>query len=143
MFANAREAKEFLVTRIVAEAQRESVSLSEVERKMLYFSETGWTLPDIMVVSDAFDRDYDQAKYEEKITTLIRNFCAKARKENRNDFDSWKEAARVIRQEDHYLLMMIDAANNAPNSSSGRVLKLVAVGFGLAILALVLVYVAR
>ena len=67
MFANAREAKEFLVTRIVAEAQRESVSLSEVERKMLYFSETGWTLPDIMVVSDAFDRDYDQAKYEEKI----------------------------------------------------------------------------
>jgi hypothetical protein len=35
-FRSGREAKEYLVSRIVAEAQRENVSLSEVERKMLY-----------------------------------------------------------------------------------------------------------
>ena len=61
-FADAREAKEYLISGIVAEAQRENVPLSEVERKMLYFSETGWTLPDIMDVNDAFDREYDQAQ---------------------------------------------------------------------------------
>ena len=32
-FPNAGDAKEFLVSRIVAESQRESVSLSEVEKK--------------------------------------------------------------------------------------------------------------
>ena len=60
-FSTPREAKEFLVSRIVAEAQREGVPLSEIERKMLYFSETGWTLPDMMEVDEAFDRDYDAA----------------------------------------------------------------------------------
>lgn len=70
-FSNAREAKEFLISRLVAEAQRENVSLSEIERKMLYFSETAWTLPDIMEVNNEFDREYDQAEYENKISRLI------------------------------------------------------------------------
>jgi len=69
-FSNAREAKEFLVSRIVQEAQQEGVSLSEVERKMLYFTETAWTLPDIMEVSDEFDRTYDQGEYEQRLQVL-------------------------------------------------------------------------
>jgi hypothetical protein len=47
-FHSGRQAKEFLISEIIAEAQRENVALSDVERKMLYFTETGWTLPDIM-----------------------------------------------------------------------------------------------
>jgi hypothetical protein len=47
-FHSGREAKEFLISRIVEEAQRENIPLSEIERKMLYFTESGWTLPDIM-----------------------------------------------------------------------------------------------
>jgi hypothetical protein len=50
-FHSGREAKEFLISELVAEAQDENVPLSEVERKMLYFTESGWTLPDIMTVS--------------------------------------------------------------------------------------------
>jgi hypothetical protein len=42
-FSSAREAKEFLVERIVSQAQHDAVALSDIERKMLYFSETGWT----------------------------------------------------------------------------------------------------
>ena len=57
-FPSAREAKEFLVARIVEEARREGVPLSEVERKMLYFSETGWTLPDMMQISDALNQEF-------------------------------------------------------------------------------------
>ena len=49
---DAREAKEFLISKIVAEAQRENAPLSETERKMLYFTESGWTLPDIAQVSE-------------------------------------------------------------------------------------------
>ena len=65
-FADAREAKEFLVERILSQAERDGVSLSEIERKMLYFSETAWTLPDIMEVNEEFDRRYDQDEYEQK-----------------------------------------------------------------------------
>lgn len=65
-FPSAREAKEFLVSRIVEEARRENVPLSEIERKMLYFSETFWTLPHIMDVNDQFQREYDDREYERK-----------------------------------------------------------------------------
>jgi hypothetical protein len=51
---------------------------------MLYFSETAWTLPDIMEVNSTFDRDYDQKKYEQKIRELSRNFCVDASKNNQD-----------------------------------------------------------
>jgi hypothetical protein len=38
-FASVHDAKEFLVGQIVEEAHVEGVPLSEIERKMLYFSE--------------------------------------------------------------------------------------------------------
>ena len=41
VFSTAREAKEYLIAQIVAEAEREHVPVSEVERKMMYFTETG------------------------------------------------------------------------------------------------------
>jgi hypothetical protein len=53
---SAREAKEFLASQIAEEAQREQVPFSEIERKMLHFSETGWTLPDIMDVMTSLTR---------------------------------------------------------------------------------------
>ena len=58
-FSTSQDAKEFVVSRIVTEAQRDGVPLSEVERKMLYFSETAWTLPDMMEVNEAFEGEYD------------------------------------------------------------------------------------
>jgi hypothetical protein len=138
-FATARDAKEFLVSRIVTEAQREGVPLSEIERKMLYFSETAWTLPDIAEVSDAFDRDYDQASYEEKIGSLIRNLRADSRKNNRSDYDAWTEAVGSIQQEDHYLLVLI-SASISKNSPPVGFLKLVTIGFGLACVMFAIAY---
>lgn len=76
MFGSGREAKEYLVDKIVAEARREDVPLSEIETKMMYFSETDWTLPDIREVNTAFERDYDEAEYEEKIAGLVRSLLA-------------------------------------------------------------------
>jgi hypothetical protein len=128
-FATPRDAKEFLISRIITESQCENIPLSDVERKMLYFSETAWTLPDIAEVSDAFDRDYDQAEYEKKIGALIRSLCAKARKNNRYEFEAWKEAEGVIRREDHYLLVLISASEGSPPKSWWQLLTYGAVAF--------------
>ena len=65
-FATAREAKEYLVRRILAQAKQDGVPLSDVERDMLYFSETGWTLPNMMTISQNFDQNHDQDEYERR-----------------------------------------------------------------------------
>ncbi len=138
-FVTTQDAKEFLVSRIITEAQREGISLSEVERKMLYFSETAWALPDIAEANDAFDRDYDQAAYEEKIGKLVRNFCDDARKNNRQDLDAWKDAVDAIHSEDHYVLVLI-AAGGSPGGPGVGLLKLAALGFGLACVIFAIAY---
>ncbi len=108
-FGSFREALEFLVGTIVAEAKRESVSLSDVERKMLYFSETDWSLPNILEVNDEFERLYDGDEYEAKITGLIRDFLIRAQDENEEEFECWIKAEEKLREGDYYLLVMINA----------------------------------
>lgn len=124
-FRTAREAKEFLVSRIVEEAQRENVVLSEPERKMLFFSETGWTLPDMAAVSDEFDRSFDQNEYEKKVSRLIRSAYGRACKESSEQYDFWWEAVRLLSKEDHYLSAIIQRAGLRPR---GDVSKLWATG---------------
>jgi len=138
-FADAREAKEFLAARIVAEAKSEGVPLSEVECKMLYFSETGWTLPDIAEVSDQFDRDCNREEYEKKIATLIRNARKRARKEDKLESEAWSDAIRILRKEDHYLLVMDGQAGVRP---PGDLLKLFATALAIIGGFLVLTYLA-
>lgn len=119
-FSDAREAKEFLVSSIVGEAQRENVPLSEVERKMLYFSETGWTLPNIMEVNDEFERDYDTPTYEKKIARLITAATKRARKENPEEFTKWTDAIRKLNEEDHYITVMFDMAGVSTGRTSTK-----------------------
>lgn len=109
-FTDSRSAKEFLVSKIVEEAQRESVPLSEIERKMLYFSEQYWSLPDIMEVNAQFEKEYDSEQYEAKLSELIRHAYDRTRKESQAETERWKEAIRILRKEDHYLIVMINDA---------------------------------
>ena len=119
---NAREAKEFLVSEIVLEAQRENVVLSEIERKMLYFSETDWTLPDIATVSDEFDAGYDQDKYEKKIAQLIHAAYKQACRGDRQTYDKWWASMRLLSKEDHYLVVMFRLAGLRPRHDQLKLL---------------------
>jgi hypothetical protein len=102
-----RGAKEYLIARIVAEAKRENVELSEVERKMLYHSEKGWTLPDMEQVHDAFERYHHILEYEGKVNGLIQNLCARDRAVDRK---AWNHAVRVLQGEHHYVMSLIAAS---------------------------------
>jgi len=117
---NGKEAKEFLISKIVAEAERENVQLSELERKMMYFSESGWTLPDMMKVSEYFDRGYDQGDYECKIAKLIARTDRHIRKSSREDYERWWAAIRFLQREDHYILVMIKLAGVRPPGDQFR-----------------------
>jgi hypothetical protein len=114
-FQTVREAKEYLVHRILAQAKQDGVPLSDVERDMLYFSETGWTLPNMMTVSEDFDQNYDQDEYENKIGQIIQKIRDQpdAKLDNR-----WNEAVHRLREEDHYLLVLIDGASRASSKNA-------------------------
>ncbi len=109
-FGTVREAKDFLAGRIAAEAEREGMPLSEIERKMLYFSETDWTLPDMAQVSAEFDRVCDQNAYERKIAGLIRKVTAHHHSSRQDEMDAWDMAVQRLSEGDHYLMVLIGAA---------------------------------
>ena len=72
-FDNAVEAKQFFISRIVAEAVRENAPLSDLEKRTLYFTETGSDakqeyLDDVAQLED----QYDDWEYEEKVTSLLK-----------------------------------------------------------------------
>jgi hypothetical protein len=136
-FHSGHVAKEFLVSKIVAEAQRENVPLSEIERKMLYFTESGWTLPDMMTVSEEFDREHDQDEYERKIAGLITETDKHLRQDFRDEYARWWAAISCLQTEDHYISVMIGIAGLRPR---GDQLRLFIAGFGTAAGLLVLAF---
>ena len=119
-FIDDHGALDFVASQIVDEAQRDCVPLSEVERKMLYFSETAWTLPDIWEVSDEFDKEYEQGAYEKKISGLIKKAVTRARKQQRENYEAWTAAMRRLSKNDRYLLVMVKQAGLGQILRPGR-----------------------
>ena len=108
-FTTVAEAKDFLVDKVVAEAQIGGVAMSQAERKMMYYSVLEKTIAD--EVADQFP-DYDP-DYEAKISGLIRS----AYKRNEADRVEIKAAIKKLKSGDHYLVIMADEALNPPGPS--------------------------
>ena len=104
----AQIAKEYLIAEIVREAQLENVTLSESERKMLYFTEQVESLPDIYDVAAKFDDECNATEYEAKIRALSKNAGKRVAKESPDGAERWKNVVRDLSKEDHYLLMMVE-----------------------------------
>jgi hypothetical protein len=131
-------AKEFLISRVVQQAGLERAMLSEVERKMLYFTEVHPSLPDIHEVNAEFERDYDADEYEAKIAGLLRNARNRDRNESAAKEQEWEEALDALKKEDHYLLVMVRQAFSGASPTTGSRLRdfaiYSAVGIGLVLI---------
>jgi hypothetical protein len=86
------EAKEFLVERIVAQAERDGVTLSEDELKMLC----------------SFGTASVPKEFEQKLRGVIRN--ARQSAEDSDSGEAWENAVEMLRWEDPYLPRLIDLA---------------------------------
>jgi hypothetical protein len=109
-FATETESRQFFVDKIVQQAQRESISLSDDERRMLLWSESA---PDSVADPELAERlaaTISDADYEARIVGLLkRSFKADAAADP-GAKDVWAAALSVLRRGDHYILVMIDAA---------------------------------
>ncbi len=62
------EAKDFLVRQTAEQAALEHVPLSDLEKRMMYFTETGECPEDPIALNDAFEAQYAKGEYEPKIS---------------------------------------------------------------------------
>jgi hypothetical protein len=104
---NAKEAKDFLVQQTTEQAALENVTLSEGEKRMMYFAENDpLSCPNPLQVNDEFEAEYNSGEYEAKIGRLLRHCHKRLQTENPEKARNWDEAIQALRQGDHYFLVL-------------------------------------
>jgi len=116
---NALAAKQFLIARVIEEAELQQVLLSDVEKKMLHFTEVHPSLPDIYEINAEFERNYDAAEYEDKVAALLRSARDRDSRPSPVREQEWKDALDAVKKEDHYILVMVRQAFGVGLAASG------------------------
>jgi len=127
----------FIADKIVEQAALERVTVSEVERKMLLFSESSPTLPDVRQVNETFDRDYNRNEYGAKVVGLIRHVRSSFR-QNPDAGHAWNKAVKSLRGEDYYFMVMLNDAGSGERPP-GDLIRLI--GMAVAIVAVLVAVV--
>lgn len=140
-----REAKDFLVQETAKQASIEGVLLSELEKRMMYFTESGYVPEDPIALNEEFEAKYDSDEYEAKIAKLLDHAYQRARKENEETRRRFDSAIKCLRRGDHYLLVMWDSGGG---SRSGKLIGFGShsrslIGFGIAFLAIAALYAIK
>ena len=100
-----REAKDFLVQQTAEQAQLENVPFSALERRMMYFTETGECPEDPIALNDAFEAEYDTTAYEKKISLLMARAYRRIKRESPEKLRLWNDAFSALSKGDHYILL--------------------------------------
>ena len=106
-------AKQFLVSKVIEQAARENVVLSDVEKKMLQFTEVNSPPPHVYEIAEQFDRECDSDEYEAKIAVLLKKAKERDTKNSPLAEQPWNDALASLKTEDHYILVMAAEAFGA------------------------------
>jgi hypothetical protein len=103
---HVREAKNFLVSQTAHQAALEGVPLSDLEKRMMYFTESPDAVEDPVTLNEEFEAQYDSEEYESKIAKLLRRAHARVKKESPEKARLWSDAIRTLNKGDHYILVL-------------------------------------
>jgi hypothetical protein len=109
---NIREAKDFLVQQTAQQASVENVPFSDLEKRMMYFTESDGMTEDPVELNNAFEAEYDTAEYETKIGKLMAHAYSRLKKENPQSVRAWDEAVQELRKGDNYILLLLRDSQN-------------------------------
>jgi hypothetical protein len=104
------QARQFFVEKVIQRAQVERVKLSDDERQMLSWSESA---PDSVAdpaLAERLASAISDADYEKKIAGLLRRSFLEEVSADGQVKETWRQAWSVLKQGDHYILIMIDQA---------------------------------
>lgn len=105
------EAKDFLVKQTAEQAALDHVEFSDLEKRMMYFTESGEMREDLFKLNAAFEAEYDSTEYESKVSQLMRHAYARLKRENPLAVRTWDEAIQELSKGDHYLLVLLDPSS--------------------------------
>jgi hypothetical protein len=105
---NVREAKDFLVAQTAEQAALEGVPLSELEKRMMYFTETGECPEDPLALNGEFEKEYENDEYETKVKKLLANAHHRLTEERSSAVAQWDESLKALDQTDDYILILCD-----------------------------------
>ncbi len=107
MFATQTQAKQFFADKVIAQAAKEGVPLSENECWMLRFSESDPDFKVDMTRVTALAAEIPDAEYEAKVAGLLKRACASDAASGSDGVAPYKEAYAVLKRGDHYILVMV------------------------------------
>lgn len=111
---NSKQAKDFLVDQTARQAALEGVPLADVEKKMMYFTESdAASCENPIELNDEFESQCETREYETKISRLLHHAYKRLKKENPEQVRIWGQAIRTLRKDDHYLLVMLDQSSTS------------------------------
>jgi hypothetical protein len=133
---NTTEAKNFLVQQVAEQAALERVSLSDIEKRMLWFTESDpVSCSNPIELNDEFEKQCDTAEYERKMSGLFHDAYKRLKSDNPDKAQLWTEAVHFLNQGDHYILVMCDVPHVRPaalKSSTRDWVLYVAIGLAVA-----------
>ncbi len=110
IFQNETDAKAFFIEKIIRQAERENVILSDAQRYMLTWSETDPSFIKNMELNAKFESETSQEIFENKICGLIKRMYANDIESDKQIKAKYKSAYNVLKKGDHYLLVMINSS---------------------------------
>ncbi|HZV58738.1 MAG TPA: hypothetical protein VFF42_00255 [Candidatus Eremiobacteraceae bacterium] len=114
---NNKQAKDFLVAQTAQQAALENIPLSDLEKRMMYFTESDPSYDGYIGLTAEFEEQYDTAAYETKVSRLLHNAHARLKKENPEKFREWCQATRVLQKGDHYILILLGSGSSSRSHS--------------------------
>lgn len=143
---HVREAKDFLVQQAAEQAALEGVPLSDLEKRMMYFTETDECPEDPIKLNEEFKAQCDATAFEEKVSQLLAHARLRLKRENPELARFWDQADETLWQGDHYLVVLCGLSRSSRISARTLFLllfRLTALGLVVVGSALALRYLLR
>lgn len=83
------EAKDFLVQKAAEQAEREGLPLSDLEKRMMYFTESDDAVENPTALHEEFEAAYDSTEYESKIAGLLGRAYQRLKEERSGAVQTW------------------------------------------------------
>lgn len=105
---DVRSAKDFLVEQTAQQAGMERVSLSDLEKRIMYFTESPDAVEDPVKLNEEFESRHNSEEYEQKVSRLLAHAYDRLNKGNPQAVAEGDAAVDTLREGDHYLLVLWD-----------------------------------
>lgn len=103
---NAREALDFLVEQTLRQVQLDGGSLTELQRRMMYFTEGKDAVEDPATLNAEFEAENDTNFYEEQMGMLLYRTYERLKRNDPNAKALWDSAIRELEKGDYYFLVL-------------------------------------